>query len=234
MQKRYVPILFFAGCVSACNNYGLADKLSNPSGSSGSGASGPTSSETFTTNNYIFVSSWVTLGDMSNTPYTECNGFAGAARADCGCTKAAASRGLRKSSSHQFYAWLSISNTPGPQRNAICRIQNNGTTGCATAGAVPWFNTNGQTVFNNLAAFASPPTNAIRYDENGVDSGANVVWTGSIAGAYSAESCTDWTSNSATPTGNRAGDRTSNSGFWENSSTPLCNTTQRVYCVASP
>lgn len=232
-RKSQILLLIYTFWIIACNNYGILHKLEKPGNNSGSSAD-QASSEVFTTNNYIFVSSWVTLGDMSNTPYSECNGFTGAARADCGCTRAAAMKGLRKSSSHQFYAWLSIGPTPGPQRNPICRIQNNGTTGCSTAGSTPWFNTNGQIVFNNLAVFNSAPTNAVRYDENGIDSGANFVWTGSVAGAYSAENCTDWSSNTATPTNNRVGDRTSNSGFWENSNVLLCNTTQRVYCVASP
>jgi hypothetical protein len=223
--------LAFAGICAltltmACNNYGLLDKLQNPGNSSGS-------NETFTSNYYVFVSSWTTLGHMGGSPYNDvCSSSTGADKADCACTRAAIARGLRKSSTHVFRAWLSL----GPSTSdAKCRVQGLGS--CTTILPGPWFNTQGQTVVNNFDSFTlGALTNPIRYDEFGVDQGPNLVWTntGATGAAAGAVDCNDWTDNSGGFSGG-IGDRTAAGTTWtQHSPDQTCNTSQRIYCVAAP
>ena len=230
MKVKAIVVLFSVIFLYRCNNLGLLDKLENPGGIS-SGASG---GEKFTTNNYVFVSSWTTIGDMSNNPFAvDCNTNTGANRADCACSRAAAMRGLRKSSTHVFRAWLSTTAS-----NAICRVQALGN-GCMTSIAGTWFNTLGESIVTNFSGFAGATLPmAIRYDEFGVDQGVNLVWTGTNTGGTAATSlhCSDWTDGSGASSGvigDRTGSTTAN--MWTQS-TPnqACNTAQRVYCVAAP
>lgn len=231
---RLTLALAFTGFATQCNNYGLLDKLQNPGSSS-------SSTETFTSNYYVFVSSWTTLGAMGGSPYNaECGSSTGAAKADCACTRAAMARGLRKSNSHVFRAWLSVDNSPGPVQDAKCRVQAQGS-GCNTSFPSPWFNTQGQTVVTNFNGFdLNALLTAIRYDEFGQDQGPNLVWTSTLSTGLTASGndCNDWTDQSAGFSG-AIGDRTVTGTLWTQSSpTPtghqLCNTSQRIYCVAAP
>jgi len=237
MKVKAIVVLFSVIFLYRCNNLGLLDKLENPGGIS-SGASG---GEKFTANNYVFVSSWTTLGDMANNPYAaDCNGNTGANRADCACSRAAAMRGLRKSSTHVFRAWLSVDATPGPSKDAQCRVQGIGN-GCGINFPVTWYNTLGQAIVNDYNGFSSGALlAAIRHDEFGVDQGANLVWTGTLNTGLTAtgNDCSDWTDATGGVPGS-IGDRTLATTLWtQTSPTPtahqLCNTAQRIYCVAAP
>ena len=220
MLKKKVIFLLFA---SSCNNYGLLDKMKDPG----------SSQESFTTNYYVFVSSWTTLGSMGGSPYADCNQYTGTSRADCACTRAAISRGLRKSSSHVFRAWLSVDATPGPQQDAQCRVQGTGG-GCNINFPAPWFNTQGQTVVSNYNAFSSAALNTgIRYDEFRADQGASAVWTNTQSGtSNSANDCNDWT-DQVSGSG-VVGDASSPGTTWSQNTTQPCSTPQRIYCVAAP
>jgi hypothetical protein len=214
--------------VANCNNYGLLDKLQDPTGGS--------STELFTNNYYIFVSSWTTAGDMSGITFSECATKTGMGKADCGCTIAAINNKLRKSSSSVFRAWLSVDATPGPNaQDAKCRVQGLGNT-CTTTLPGPWYNTQGQIVANSYNDFtAATLTNAIRYDESGLDSGVNLVWTGTLSTGLTATSldCGDWAEALGANTG-QVGDRTQTGNSWTQSATRASNTAQRIYCVAAP
>jgi len=234
MKKKapFFVLILLGLAISSCNNYGLLDKLEQPSSSSSS------STEVFTSNYYVFVSSWTTLGHMGGSPYNDvCSASTGADKADCACTRAAASRGLRKSSTHVFRAWLSVDATPGPQKDARCRVQALGS--CSTNFPSTWFNTQGQVVVNNFNGLESSTlTNAIRYDEFGQDQGPSLVWTGTIVGGTSNSSldCEGWTDQSAGFSG-QVGDRTQSTtaNLWtQQSPNQTCNTSQRIYCVAAP
>ncbi|MBN8221699.1 MAG: hypothetical protein J0L53_12295 [Spirochaetes bacterium] len=225
LARRHLALVasVFISLMAGCNNYALLDKIENPGGSS--------NTEKFTDNLYIFVSSWSTLGAMGGSPYnSECGGSTGDAKADCTCTRAALSRGLRRNSTHVFRAWLSTSTT-----NAICRIQGLAN-GCSTSFSVPWFNTKGEVVQNNFSGFTAGTTiNAVRYDEFGVDQGGTQVWTGTSAtgSTITSMTCSDWTDQTGTFNG-QYGDRTSNAAAWTTSTSIACNNNYRIYCVASP
>jgi hypothetical protein len=219
-----LPLIFLV----ACSNYGLADKLANPGSSSTS-----TFKESFTNNYYVFVSSWTTLGAMNGSPYnSDCSSSVGDGKADCACTRAAAARGLRRSSTHVFRAWLSTAGT-----DAKCRVQSlpNGT--CDPGAVGPWFNLNGQTVVSSYSGFSAGTTIAanIRYDEFGIDQGPTQVWTGTNASGVNVASsnCSDWTDQS-TASG-QYGDRTTNAAAWTTTGSSNCGTGNfRIYCVAAP
>lgn len=225
MKYLTVSALFIAAASLAnCTNIDLLEKLEKP---------GAIKNEVFTNNYYVFVSSWTTLGHMGGSPYGDCLQYTGANRADCACTKAAIGQGLRRSGSHVFRAWLSTSSS-----NAICRVQGLGN-GCITAIPFPWFNTQGQIIVNDFGGFAGTTIpNAIRFDEFKLDQGPNLVWTGTNVGGTVAASthCSDWTDMTNAGTGvigDRTGSTTAN--MWTQS-TPnqTCDTSQRIYCVASP
>lgn len=219
-----ISVLFFY----RCNNLGLLDKLENPGGAS-SGSSG---GEKFTTNNYIFVSSWTTQGDMSFTPFAECNADTGPNKADCACSRAAAANGLRRSSTHVFRAWLSTTSS-----DAKCRVQG-GPNGCMTNIPTTWFNTQGQAVVNNFNGFEAALSIEVRYSESRTDIGPDLVWTGTsvTAGTYTGtpdNTCSSWTST--LPTSGTVGSRIVATTNWVNNGTATaCNTAQRIYCVAAP
>jgi hypothetical protein len=228
-MRRLLQFYFLSAVLllTDCTNIGLIDQLENP-GNAGTGK------EIYTNNYYVFVSSWTTLGAMGGSPYSDCNSITGPGRADCACTRAAISRGLRRSNSHVFRAWLSVDPTPGPQQDAICRVQGQGN-GCANNFPSTWFNTQGQPVVGNFSNFTgSTFTNSIRFDEFGVDQGDNSVWTGTVVGGTAATSadCNDWTDQSA-GTG-KIGDRTFNNNLWTDNGNNTCGNSFRIYCVASP
>jgi hypothetical protein len=224
-----IRILLIALISVHCNNFGLLDKLNDPTSTSSTSTS--TKAETFTNNYYVFVTSWTTPGDMSGATQTECAAMTGTNKADCACNIAAINNGLRKSNAHVFRAWLSNTST-----NGICRVQA-AANGCGTSSPGPWLNTAGQTVATSFAGFASGAlTNAIRYDETGTDSGVNLVWTATLSGGTVAagQHCGDWLVGSGGSTG-LIGDRTLTTATWtQGGTTPTCNTAQRLYCVAAP
>lgn len=222
--SRLVLALVFLPFLN-CNNLGLLDQIENP---------GAGKAETFTTKNYVFYSSWMVKGDMAGVPFSECNGLTGPERADCGCTRSAAANGLRKSSGHQFKAWLSTSLTGG---DAKCRIQNSPANGCTTPGSEPWYNTMGQIVFNTLTDTAdNAPSlpNPIRYSETKADNGVSQAWTGTIAGGTVGTTCSNWTSSAVTSPVNNTGERTQINGGWTAFGTSSCDVDQRIICFSMP
>lgn len=228
IPSSLILLFFLVSLTTQCNNYGLLDKLQNPDSTSSSAAK-----ETYTSNYYVFVSSWTTLGAMNGSPYnSECSSSVGDGKADCACTRAAASRGLRRNSTHVFRAWLSTAGT-----NAKCRIQGlpNGT--CDPGILVPWYNTNGQAVVTSYAGFAAGTLTTgvpVRFDEFGMDQGVTQVWTGTSAtGTYSGTNCADWIDQSNTPSGTY-GDRTATAAAWTTSTSFTCDNNARIYCVAAP
>jgi len=187
---------------------------------------------------YIFVSSWTVDGSINPSPYVECAGQTGLARADCACGKAAEFNNLRRSGSHQFYAWLSINSTPGPQQDAICRLTQQATVCTVPAINQPWYNTQGQVVAANLNNFATATlSTAVRYTESGADMGPDFVWTSTgTAGTAlntTGSDCSSWTST-ASSTGS-VGNRIDTGTTWTSSNSSTgCGTGQRIYCIASP
>lgn len=215
--------------LSACNHYGLVDKLENPGG-----AGGGKTGEQFVPHNYVFVSSWTSMGDMSGQPFSECGVLTGVARADCACTQAAAVHGLRKNANHQFRAWLSTSSA-----DAKCRVLGQAN-GCNTNIAEGWYNTMGELIVTNFDNFVNGGSlllNAIRYSESRIDSSPDLIWTGtnSFGIIISGSACGDWTSTALNGAlGNRLG---ISGGSWTQNvspSTEVCSTTQRIYCFAMP
>ncbi len=79
MRSVYL-VLLVAAILVRCSNYDLLDKLENPGGS----ISVPPQKL------YAFVTSAVTLGDMTGLTSSSCTGT-GLGRADCYCTEKAAS-----------------------------------------------------------------------------------------------------------------------------------------------
>lgn len=223
----FIGILSLLPALSFCNNYGLLEKLES------SGASAKNIS--YTQNNYIFVSSWLVDGTINPSPYVECAGQTGIARADCACTKTAEFNGKLRYPGHKYYAWLSMSGS-----DAICRMQGLAN-GCNTSGAgtaAPWFNTMGNTVVNNLSVFTTGAlSNPVLFDETGGTPGTQFVWTGtSTTGISGGTDCGTWLSTGSTGS---IGDRTSSGTLWTQASPspnahPTCNTTQRIYCIAAP
>lgn len=215
--------------LSACNSYGLVDKLENP----GSLASGNTNSgEEFVSLNYVFVSSWNTTGDLSMQPFSQCNSLSNIARADCACTEAAATNHLRKHASHQFRAWLSTSTA-----NAKCRVLGLAN-GCDTNVAQSWHNTMGEVIVSNFSGFSSGALQKeIRYSESKVNTAPDLVWTGTnSSGDNSSTNCVNWTSQNTADSGS-VGRRLDANANWTQNSSPVsqtCDTTQRLYCLAMP
>lgn len=208
--------------LQACTNIGLLDKLENPANAV---------AEKFTTNNYIFVSSWFVQGDMAFSPYSECMSLTGTARADCSCTKAAAANGLRKSAGHQFVAILS---TGSPSiYDASCKMLGvpQGIT-CTSGDTAPWLNTAGETIAATFAGLFSA-TNLIapKFTENGSPASTSLAWTGSnTSGTNSTVNCSNWSTNANASTGT-AGNVTGVTGTWlSDGSQPTCDTAQRIYC----
>mgnify|MGYP001611338323 CR=1 FL=1 len=229
MKSRIILTVATALILSHCNNLGLLDKLENPGGGSKNG--------NYATNNYIFVSSWLVDGSINPSPYVECAGMTGVQRADCACTKAAEFNNRLKYAGQKFYAWLSINSTPGPQVDAICRLTGQATACTVPTVAQPWFNTQGQTVANNLNDFISSTfAAAVRYSETGADIAPDLVWTstGSAGTALNTTSsdCSGW--GSTAPSTGGVGSRISTGAAWTNSSSSACSTSQRIYCVAQP
>lgn len=221
MKKRILSL----GCasfflLSACNNYDLLEKLENPGGS-----------EKFTNNYYVFVSSWSTMGDMSGSPYPECNTqFIGPSRADCACTKAAATNGLRKSSNHQFRAYLGLTGVPSIE--ARCRVAGL-TSACAPTFAGPWFNTMGNIVVNTFISNAGTIDGPIIFTENKVPlTNSDQAWTGASATGTHQNECIGW--NETVSANINVGDPTSSSTAWHNATIAGCNSPKRVYCFAVP
>jgi hypothetical protein len=225
MKLHRTLLLCAALSLAYCNNYGLRDKLENPGGGGN-----------FTSNFYIFASSWTTQGDMSASPFPECNALGtGLARADCACQRAATGRGLLRSPTHQFRAWLSVS--PPAQLDAICRIFG-GTTNCSLPIAGPYLNTQGQIVTPSYSGFDvnanGDLSSAVQFDEFGNDLGLSAVWTGTLNnGLDSTVNCTNWT-NSLAGFNGRAGVANSSISQWTDNGQKACDTYNRVYCVASP
>lgn len=213
------------GLLLHCNNYDLLKKLEDPGGSSGGAV------ERFTTNYYVFVSSWLTQGDMSGQPYAECNSDTGAARADCACTRAAAANGLRRNGSHLFRAYLANFSGGIEARCQVAGLPS----GCNPNTGGPWFNTQGALVFNGLADLTGGLTNPIKFTEAKVDIASGFVWTGNGASGNVMNACDaagSW--NDTTTTNVAVGDLLMTVTQWQAKSNLNCNTLNRIYCMATP
>lgn len=222
MKHLTVSTLIIAAVFLAnCNNIDLLEKLEKPGNRT----------ETFTSNNYIFVSSWMVQGDLAFSPFAECAGMTGTMKADCSCTRAAAVNGLRKNSSHQFIAVLSTGNPS--IYDAVCKLQGLPQGACTPTDTAPWFNTKGEMITMGLSnLFNATNPVAIQYTENGAIPPTDLAWTGSFtSGINSSVNCANWSINTNAQAGT-AGSRTGLNGQWlDNSSTPTCDTAQRVYCA---
>jgi hypothetical protein len=224
MRLKKCLILIVAGFLH-CNNFGLADKLQNP----GSSSSNTSVKETFTDNFYIFVSSWMTQGDMSGQTYSDCAAFTGPAKADCSCTRAAAAGGLRKHSTQAYKAYLGLAGAPNlePKCRALGMAG-----GCSPNIVGPWFNTMGNVVINNANELTGSIQNPIRFTEFKNDVGMFQVWTGVAASGNYFNECTGWNNTATTNINVGATDQTNTS--WQFVGTQNCNTAQRIYCMAVP
>jgi hypothetical protein len=222
MKLHRTLLLSAALSLAYCNHYGMLDKLENPGGGGN-----------FASNFYIFASSWTTPGNMSVSPFPECNALStGLERADCACQRAATGRGLLRSPTHQFRAWLSVS--PPAQLDAICRIFG-GTIGCSLPIAGPYLNTQGQMVGDGYYRFNVANhgnlSSAVQLDEFGNSVGTSAVWTGTQnTGGASTDHCNNWNST----TNNGLAGLANSTSQWTNNATKPCGTDNRVYCVASP
>jgi hypothetical protein len=233
MKLHRTLLLCAALSLAYCNHYGMLDKLENPGGGASGGASG-----NFASNFYIFASSWTTPGNMSGSPFPECNALGtGLERADCACQHAASGRGLLRSPTHQFRAWLSVSGPP--QQHAICRIFG-GATGCTGSLPIagPYLNTKGHIVapgYYRFDVFTNGTlVNAVQFDEFGNNLGLSAVWTGTGSnGQDFGVNCLNWTDSSSSFNG-QAGLANSFTGTWTQNATKTCDTPNRIYCVASP
>ncbi len=223
-NKLWMAALFLAG-LSACNNYNLLEKLENPGGSK--------PQEEFTSNYYVFVSSWETKGDMSGQPFAECNAPMGIGRADCACTRAAASRNLRKNEHHQFRAYLSM---PSPSTlDPKCHVAGLAQ-GCSPSFPGPWLNTQGQVVVNNfIRSDGMLDSNAVRYTEmQAVVPAGAPVWTGAGATGNVVSPCGQW-DDASNGTNGSYGAADSTGATWQNNGTPMgCDQLKRIYCFATP
>jgi hypothetical protein len=207
---------------TACNNYGLKEKLENPGGS--------TDTETFTDRLFAFATSAVTSGDMQGLPIDSCSGT-GYVRADCYCQQLAQKNNRRMSASSKFVAYL------GETSNSMkCRIV--GTTGsaCSPVGSFVWYNTNFQPVFSGFGELfnAAPALTAtLNFTESGAQLPAGqFVWTGTGAdGVGNGSNCTGWTSTAGLGLYGQS-DLTNTS--WTNLNSQNCNLSAHIYCFAVP
>lgn len=219
MKKYFVTILLALTSGSSCTNIGLLDQLENPGGK-----------ESFTSNYYVFVSSWSTMGDMAGGPNQQCNSqFTGPERADCACTRAAAANGLRKHANHRFGAYLGLT---GANIEARCRIAGLASA-CAPNIPGPWLNTVGTVVINAFMPVGGVIDNPILFTENRVAlTAADRVWTGAGATGNHLNECAGW--NDTTGVNVNVGDPTLASSTWQNATIAGCNSLNRLYCFATP
>lgn len=218
-MKRLAIIIAAVLGIVACNNYGVAGKLENPSNTSGG-----SSSQMY----YIFVSSRTTAGNMSSLNNGNCTG-GGLAQADCSCRDASIAGGLN-SGSVNYIAWLST-----PTSEMRCRISNTSGVGCSPTGSNTWYNTLGQPVFTSYSAMfsGSLATQIISTEYKQPPTVAN-VWTGTGSnGGATGNNCSNWTSNSAGLNGDK-GDVGANTSIWTANNYVACNTPLAVYCIAAP
>lgn len=221
-MKTIIQYIFAIGLlflsVTGCNNYGVAGKLENSSGSSGG-----STSQTY----YIFISSRTTVGNMSGLNNGSCSG-GGLGQADCSCRDAAVASGLNPGNVN-YIAWLSTS-----ANEARCRISNASGAGCSPTGGPTWYNTLGQPVFSGYnSLFSAMLSSPIVTTEFKVSTVGN-VWTGTSSnGSATANNCTNWSSSSAGSNGDK-GDVGGNTTIWTANSFLACNIPLPVYCIAAP
>lgn len=226
-----LQIAFAMACISACNNYGLKEKLENPGGTA--------QTEKFTDRLLAFVTSVTTLGDMQGLVADGCSGT-GYFRADCFCQQTAQKNGLRMSSSSKFVAWL------GETNNSMkCRIQNLAAAASCTlpAGNFTWYNTKFQPVFNGVMGANSTGTElfnvsatlaaTLNFTETGSPLGAaEIVWTGMGGdGVGNGSNCSGWSSTAGL---GLYGQSDVTNIAWTNLNSQNCNISARIYCFAMP
>jgi hypothetical protein len=226
MQKikqllKFLTLTTMALLAAHCNNYGLLDKLQDPT----SGSS--TASSKF----YAFVHPTVTLGNMSGLVNGGCAGN-GLTRADCACQDMAVANGLVKTTGTTFVAWLS-----GTANTMSCRITGVSGTNCTLpTGGPSWYNTQEEIIASGYQdLFDGIITNPIKYQADKAATAATSVWTGTgingnLAGTGDGQStCTDWTSTgTATPV---LGSPTAVNASWTNASQgATCGNSNVIYC----
>jgi hypothetical protein len=96
----------------------------------------------------------------------------------------------------------------------------------------PVNNMNGQIVANNITGLISGTiTNAVKYDENGIDLGSQTVWTGSdSAGVAASDTCFDW-SWSGGATSGQVGLSDQAGSTWLDNGVSACDQNNRFYCI---
>lgn len=213
--------------VNQCTNIGLSNYLEKPGTSSGNSSSQKL---------YAFITSQLTLGDMSGFTNGGCTGN-GFARADCACTDLAIANGLMTKPGGLFRAWLS-----GQMDDMTCRLQGFAGNSCGIpTGSYTWYNTNEEQIAASYGdLFDGALAAGLKYTETRTLSGATSVWTGTDANGLrsnaggSASNCTDWTiTTTAAPVVGTVG---ATNASWSNNTTPgsTCGTSLPVYCFGIP
>lgn len=215
-------VLAFA-MLTACNNYGLKDKLENP----GSGLS------TTVGKYYAFVTTQATDGSMAGLTNGSCAAN-GLLRADCVCTDLARANNLTRNSGSQFVAWLSAG-----ANDMTCRIT--GTTsplvGCPLpTGGPTWHNTLDEVIavgFSDL--FDGTLSAQLKYTAQKSIAAQTSVWSGTGAGGdvQASNNCTNWSDGTSTPTA-VIGTIGALGALWTNGGSNTCINSHHIYCFAMP
>lgn len=213
-MKAMVTAIFLAVFALQCNNYDLADKLANP-GNSNSLQS-----------HYMFVSSLTADGLMGNLTNGGCSG-GGINQADCSCRDLAKAVGLLNSDT--YVAWLSAST-----HKALCRIQGLADGTCSPNSIISWYNRKNELLASSLGELVSGNLKtAVRYNENGVETTATEVFTGTNStGIAAPNTCSNW-SLTASVFADVGDPRATNADWSQKASGQIsCTANMRpIYCV---
>lgn len=195
-----------------CTNYDLVEKLQNPGTSSG------------LQSHYMFVSSLTADGMMGNLNNGGCGG-GGMNQADCSCRDLAKAAGLLNSDS--YVAWLSTST-----HKALCRIQGLAEGTCSPNATVSWYNRKNELLASSLGELVSGNLKAaIRYNENGGETPATEIFTGTNStGIAAPATCGNWSNTTTADVGDP---RATNADWSQKGSGAIsCIAIQRpIYCV---
>lgn len=217
-----IQILFWGIALSACNNYGLLDKLENPGGGA-----------TYSDRLHVFVSSIVTVGDMSALQVNDCTGT-GLAVADCYCQNTARNAGLLMSATSKFVAFLSSSPTVSDMKCRIAGLSGAGGS-CNPSGSPIWYDSNRVAVAQGYGGsiFPSALMSPLKLTETKATTPAIYAWTGTLnTGLNSSSACSDWASTGGTGTVGAIGSTT---GAWTDNGAPqACTTALPIFCFAVP
>lgn len=217
-QTVLLVLAFFS---ANCTNYGLYDKLADPTSAFRSDRL------------HAFVSSVATIGDMSALGGNGCAGT-GLAVADCYCQNTARNAGLLMSSTSKFVAFLSSSPSISDMK---CRIMGLSGLGgnCNPPGSPIWYDTNKNPVAQGYGGsiFPSALLSPLNLTETKAITQAVFAWTGTLnTGLNSSSACSDWASTGGNGTVGAIGSIT---GAWTDNAAPqACPTPLPIYCFAVP